>query len=89
MAPLACRTPALFPSPSLGISNLLQASGQSVAKLQLTKEEAERQSRFPVIFNMSSGFYAFPPNPDGIVKVAIHGRESNQTGTAHLCPTSS
>lgn len=66
-------TPSLFPSPSLGISHLLQASGQSVAKIQLTKDEAERQSKFPVIFDLSTGFYTFPPNPEGIVKVAIHG----------------
>ena len=24
-------------------------------------------------FNIDNGFYVFPPNPEGIVKVAIHG----------------
>ncbi len=25
------------------------------------------------MFDLSTGFYAFPPNPDGIMKIAIHG----------------
>jgi sarcosine oxidase/L-pipecolate oxidase len=24
-------------------------------------------------FNIDNGFYVFPPNPEGLVKVAIHG----------------
>lgn len=55
------------------MSTLLQASGQSVAKIQLTPEEAKKQSALPVVFDLSSGWYAFPPNPEGIVKLAIHG----------------
>jgi len=55
------------------VSTLLQASGQSVAKIQLTPEEAKKQSVLPVVFDLSSGWYAFPPNPEGIVKLAIHG----------------
>lgn len=51
----------------MGISHLLQASGQSVAKIQLTEEEAKTQARFPVVFDMSNGHYVLSvPSPPSL-----------------------
>ncbi|KAK8864583.1 hypothetical protein IAR55_001833 [Kwoniella newhampshirensis] len=67
-------TPALFASP--GVAARLPpivATGQSVATLQLTPEEVEQYKDIPVVFNLDDGYYIFPPNPTGLVKMAIHG----------------
>ncbi|KAK1926919.1 FAD dependent oxidoreductase [Papiliotrema laurentii] len=55
------------------IGKELLASGQAVAHIQLTPEEAAEYAHVPVVFRMDTGFYIFPPTPDGIVKFAIHG----------------
>ncbi|WWD17111.1 hypothetical protein CI109_101548 [Kwoniella shandongensis] len=67
-------TPALFALPDVS-AHLppIVATGQSVATMQLTPEEAERYSNTPVVFNLDDGYYIFPPNHEGIVKMAIHG----------------
>ncbi|CED83657.1 FAD-dependent oxidoreductase [Phaffia rhodozyma] len=65
-------TPSIFPSADFGVSSLLTATGQSVAKFQLTPAEVEIHNQFPVIWDFSSGGYVFPPNPEGIIKCAIH-----------------
>ncbi|WVR06914.1 hypothetical protein IAU60_003950 [Kwoniella sp. DSM 27419] len=77
-------TPALFASP--GVSARLPevvATGQSVGVIQLTPEEVQRYSSIPVVFNLDDGWYCFPPNPDGLLKMAIHGAGVvNPTGQA-------
>lgn len=57
----------------MGTAPELQATGQNVAKIQLTPELAAEYADIPVIFDMDTGFYVFPPNPQNIMKVAIHG----------------
>ncbi|OCF32932.1 sarcosine oxidase [Kwoniella heveanensis BCC8398] len=67
-------TPSLFASP--GVASRFPdviATGQSVGTIQLTPEEVETYSKIPVVFNLDDGWYCFPPNPDGLVKMAIHG----------------
>ncbi|KDQ55204.1 hypothetical protein JAAARDRAFT_37733 [Jaapia argillacea MUCL 33604] len=56
----------------LDLSTMCLATGQSVATIQLTTKEAERYRKCPVVLDFKSGFYVFPPNEDGIVKMAIH-----------------
>ncbi|KAL7421967.1 hypothetical protein Q5752_003739 [Cryptotrichosporon argae] len=66
-------TPALFASPEIQLRlPEVVATGQSVMTVQLSADEAERYADIPVIFNLETGFYVFPPNPDGTVKCAIH-----------------
>ncbi|KAL1745024.1 FAD dependent oxidoreductase [Schizophyllum fasciatum] len=48
------------------------ATGQSVAMIQLTEEEAVHYRKCPVVLDFSSGFYVFPPNEKNVVKMAIH-----------------
>ncbi|GAA6043979.1 hypothetical protein JCM8097_003418 [Rhodosporidiobolus ruineniae] len=69
---LACGswTPKLLPELAL---NCLP-TGQTVATVQLTKEEAKRYAKMPVSMSLDLGVYMFPPNADGIFKVAIHGK---------------
>ncbi|KAF5323793.1 hypothetical protein D9619_012943 [Psilocybe cf. subviscida] len=63
-------TPSAFPELDLG--QICLASGQCVAMLQLTEEEAAVYKDFPVVLDWSSGFYIFPPNEQNVVKMAIH-----------------
>ncbi|KAI5121451.1 hypothetical protein M0805_009559 [Coniferiporia weirii] len=64
-------TASAFPDLNLGERCL--ASGQSIATIKLTDEEAERYRKSPVVLDFGpSGFYVFPPNKDNIVKVAKH-----------------
>ncbi|KAG7527689.1 hypothetical protein FFLO_06676 [Filobasidium floriforme] len=65
-------TPALFAQPMMGGLPAVVAAGQCVAKIQLTPEEAEEYRDIPVTLDLTTGFYCFPPNPDGIMKLAIH-----------------
>ncbi|KAJ9121575.1 hypothetical protein QFC22_002194 [Naganishia vaughanmartiniae] len=67
-------TPALFAQDGMEQLPQVIATGQSVAKVQLTPEEAQIYSGNPVIFDMKSGFYVFPPTPENIVKCAIHDK---------------
>ncbi|KAM0752595.1 FAD dependent oxidoreductase [Meredithblackwellia eburnea MCA 4105] len=57
----------------LGKNENLVPTGQVLATIQLTDEEAERYRKVPVVLDLSTGFYCFPPNEDNIVKFAIHG----------------
>ncbi|KAF8891769.1 FAD dependent oxidoreductase [Infundibulicybe gibba] len=63
-------TPSAFPE--LDIQNNCLATGQCVAMIQLAESEAEIYRQCPVLLDLSSGFYIFPPNVDNIVKMAIH-----------------
>ncbi|KAF7979042.1 hypothetical protein HWV62_44039 [Athelia sp. TMB] len=49
------------------------ATGQSVATIQLSREAAAVYRDCPVIWDLVSEFYMFPPNQDNIVKLGIHG----------------
>ncbi|KAF9526632.1 FAD dependent oxidoreductase [Crepidotus variabilis] len=70
-------TPSAFTDLDLG--KVCLATGQPVAMIQLSKEEAEIYRRCPVILDFSSGFYIFPPNEDHIVKMA-----QNSPGYTHF-----
>ncbi|RDB25467.1 L-pipecolate oxidase [Hypsizygus marmoreus] len=48
------------------------ATGQCVAMVQLTDEEAKIYKDIPVVLDFGTGFYIFPPTESGIVKMAIH-----------------
>lgn len=50
------------------------STGQPVGFIQLTPEEAERLRGMPVMINMSTGVFCFPPTPDTHqLKLARHG----------------
>ncbi|KAL0955779.1 hypothetical protein HGRIS_001993 [Hohenbuehelia grisea] len=48
------------------------ATGQCIATIQLTQDEANLYRKCPVVLNFSTGFYIFPPNATNTVKMAIH-----------------
>ncbi|KAJ4268915.1 hypothetical protein NW762_002986 [Fusarium torreyae] len=58
----------------LPISHATSGSGQPVGFVRLTPEEAARLAKMPVIINLSTGVFIFPPTPDThILKIARHG----------------
>ncbi|KAL6849409.1 hypothetical protein ACO1O0_008949 [Amphichorda felina] len=58
----------------LPLSHASTASGQPVGFIQLTEEEAETLRGMPVMINLSTGVFCFPPTPhSNILKVARHG----------------
>ncbi|KAF8161269.1 FAD dependent oxidoreductase [Crassisporium funariophilum] len=63
-------TPSAFPELDLG--RVCLATGQSIAMLQLSEQEAEVYRDCPVVLDFSTGFYIFPPNEGNVVKMAIH-----------------
>ncbi|KZO90340.1 FAD dependent oxidoreductase [Calocera viscosa TUFC12733] len=63
-------TPSLLPE--YGAAQRMIATGQSVATIQLTANEAERYRTTPVVLDFASGWYGFPPNKDNVMKVAVH-----------------
>ncbi|ORX35725.1 FAD dependent oxidoreductase [Kockovaella imperatae] len=65
-------TSQLFTSIGVGRMPKVEATGHSLACVQLTPEEAKVYAGAPVVFSTDKGFYVFPPNPDGLVKFAIH-----------------
>lgn len=64
-------TPSAFPG--LDLEGKCLATGQGIAMIQLTKEEADQYRDCPVVLNWTSGFYVFPPTAQDVVKLAIHG----------------
>ncbi|THU85714.1 FAD dependent oxidoreductase [Dendrothele bispora CBS 962.96] len=56
----------------IGLKEKCLATGQVIAMIQLTKEEADRYRQTPVVLNFATGFYCFPPTDSHIVKLAIH-----------------
>jgi sarcosine oxidase/L-pipecolate oxidase len=55
-------------------THLTSASGQPVGYIQLTPEEALSIQGSPVMINLTSGIFCFPPSPGtNILKVARHG----------------
>ena len=58
----------------LDISHAASASAQPVGFIQLTANEARSLQNTPIMINLSSGVFCFPPTPDThILKVAQHG----------------
>ncbi|KAL2209884.1 FAD dependent oxidoreductase [Sarocladium strictum] len=56
------------------IDHASTASGQPVGFIQLTEEEADTIRHMPVIINLSTGIFVFPPYPGtNVLKVARHG----------------
>ncbi|KAG1746494.1 FAD dependent oxidoreductase [Suillus lakei] len=58
--------------PSLNLTGKCLATGQSIATIQLTPEEAEEYRKTPVVLDLRTGFYVFPPTHRNVVKFAIH-----------------
>ncbi|KAJ7594956.1 FAD dependent oxidoreductase [Mycena floridula] len=58
--------------PELDFAGKFQATGQCVAMIQLSEEEAAAYRDCPVLLDFGSGFYCFPPNETNIVKMGIH-----------------
>ncbi|KAJ9318430.1 hypothetical protein DTO271D3_1092 [Paecilomyces variotii] len=57
----------------LDLTHAVSSSAQPVGFIQLTPEEAAEISRMPVVINMTSGFFVFPPTPHtNLLKVARH-----------------
>ena len=57
----------------LPVSQATTASGQPVGFIQLTKHEADSLKAMPVIINLSTGVFVFPPTPESnILKFARH-----------------
>ncbi|KAI0057880.1 FAD dependent oxidoreductase [Artomyces pyxidatus] len=54
------------------LSEKCLSTGQSLATIQLSPEEADLYRKCPVVLDFVSGFYVFPPNKDDVVKLAIH-----------------
>ncbi|KAL6298818.1 FAD dependent oxidoreductase [Sparassis latifolia] len=74
-------TSASFPGLDLGQKCV--ATGQSIALIQLSPEEVEQYRSCPVYMNNMDEFYCFPPNDEGIFKIATH-----RAGYTNMKPTS-
>ncbi|KAJ3543506.1 hypothetical protein NM208_g2130 [Fusarium decemcellulare] len=58
----------------LSLSHATTASGQPVGFIQLSEEEADSLRDIPVIIDLVTGVFVFPPTPDtNILKLARHG----------------
>lgn len=58
----------------IDMSHISVSNAQPVAFLQLTPAEAERLAQNPVIIDLSTGWFAFPPTPGThLLKMARHG----------------
>lgn len=61
-------------------SNVI-SSAQCVAYLRLTDQEMQKYRELPIVINLGSGFFIFPPHKDtNILKAAIHGIGYTNTG---------
>ncbi|KAJ3762470.1 FAD dependent oxidoreductase [Lentinula raphanica] len=63
-------TPSILPE--LGYEYTSVATGQCVAMVQLSAEEAAQYRGVPVILDFGAAFYCFPPTDENVVKFAIH-----------------
>ncbi|KAH9921920.1 FAD dependent oxidoreductase [Amylocystis lapponica] len=63
-------TASSFPALKLGDKCL--STGQCILAVQLSQEEADLYRACPVYLDLTSGFYAFPPNADNMIKFAAH-----------------
>lgn len=56
------------------LTHTASSSGQPVGFIQLSPSEAAKFSKIPVMVNMTTGVFSFPPTPGtNILKVARHG----------------
>jgi sarcosine oxidase/L-pipecolate oxidase len=68
----------------IGAGNRFISTGQPVGYMQLTPEEADEMRENPVMINLSTGWFAFPPTPgDNILKMARHGYGFETTHTSN------
>ncbi|KAF8806532.1 FAD dependent oxidoreductase [Phlegmacium glaucopus] len=74
-------TPSAFPE--LDLAHMCLATGQCIAMLQLSEQEAEAYRDCPVILDLSSEFYIFPPNEGNVVKFATHSAGYTHTDEAN------
>ncbi|KAJ7244158.1 FAD dependent oxidoreductase [Mycena haematopus] len=58
--------------PDLPMGKIFQATGQCIAMVQLTPDEADAYRECPVVLDFVSNFYIFPPNEQNLVKMAVH-----------------
>ncbi|KAH7883202.1 FAD dependent oxidoreductase [Phlebopus sp. FC_14] len=72
--------------PALELDKRCLATGQTVATVQLTSEEAEQYRQCPVVLNFRTGFYVFPPTSDNIIKFAIHAAGHTHTVVSSATP---
>ncbi|PVF97512.1 nucleotide-binding domain-containing protein [Serendipita vermifera] len=63
---------AAIPRLSGLLQDKLTATGQTIATVQLDTDMAKRYRDVPVLLDWATGFYIFPPNEDGIMKIALH-----------------
>lgn len=70
--------------PELNLTGSCLATGQFVAMIQLSEEERIKYSGVPVVLDLATGFYVFPPTREGIFKVALHGRGRTVTNEAGI-----
>ncbi|TIB30535.1 hypothetical protein E3P84_03286 [Wallemia ichthyophaga] len=54
------------------INKMLLASAQSVAMIKLTEEQHERYKDSPIVINLNTGIYMFPPTSTRYFKVSKH-----------------
>lgn len=58
----------------IDMTNLSISTGQPVGFIQLTPDEAEQLKDCPIVIDLSTGWFSFPPTPGtNILKVARHG----------------
>ncbi|KIM81419.1 hypothetical protein PILCRDRAFT_8774 [Piloderma croceum F 1598] len=58
--------------PDLDFRGKCFATGQSLATIQLTPQEADVYRNCPVVLDFGKQFYTLPPNEDNIIKFALH-----------------
>ncbi|KAI4846867.1 fructosyl amino acid oxidase [Aureobasidium sp. EXF-8845] len=67
----------------IGAGNRFISTGQPVGYMQLTLKEAYEMRENPVMIDLSTGWFAFPPTPgDNILKMARHGYGFETTHTS-------
>ncbi|KAI5204439.1 fructosyl amino acid oxidase [Aureobasidium subglaciale] len=66
----------------IGAGNRFLSTGQPVGYMELTPKEAVEMRGGPVMINLSTGWFAFPPTDDHILKMARHGYGFETTHTS-------
>lgn len=58
----------------MDLTYAISSSAHALGSIQLTPAEASSVAKMPVVINMTSGFFVFPPTPGtNVLKVARHG----------------
>ncbi|KAI5245640.1 fructosyl amino acid oxidase [Aureobasidium subglaciale] len=66
----------------IGAGNRFLSTGQPVGYMKLAPEEAAEMQGGPVMINLSTGWFAFPPTDDHTLKMARHGYGFETTHTS-------